>query len=219
MAGRYSTHTKEVVAGIDVGGAKKGFHAVALRGGLYAESFRSREVPEVVAWCHRVGAIAVGVDAPCRWSSTGWPRPAELALMAAGIHCFPTPTLDKAKTHRTNFFGWMLRGAALFEALEETHALLQEARVKRGQRVCFETFPHAIAHGLTGAVQPAKEKRVTRPRLLREAGIDLPGNPGIDFIDAALCALTAQRLLERRVRLYGEAATGFIVSPTNDAGE
>lgn len=204
---------EQIVAGIDVGGEKKGFHAVALRGDCFEESYRSREVTDLVAWCHRVGARVVGVDAPCRWSLTGGPRPAEQALMAAGIHCFPTPTLEKAKQHRTNFFGWMLRGAALFEGLEETHGLLQHDRVKRGQQVCFETFPHAIAHGLTGVVQPAKDKRVTRPRLLREAGIELPGKPGIDFIDAALCALTAQRLVEGRVRLYGESVTGFIVAP------
>ena len=35
----------------------------------------------------------------------------------------------------------------------------------------------------------------------------------IDMVDAALCALTAQHLLNRTFKTYGDAAEGFIVVP------
>jgi hypothetical protein len=36
--------------GIDVGGIRKGFHAVALRGGAYAGQMASREVQALAHW-------------------------------------------------------------------------------------------------------------------------------------------------------------------------
>jgi predicted nuclease with RNAse H fold len=74
-----------IVAGVDVGGARKGFHAVALRDGVYLDKFAARDAVAVADWCRTVGARVIGVDAPCRWSLTGRARPAERALMAEGI--------------------------------------------------------------------------------------------------------------------------------------
>ena len=79
------------VVGIDVGGVRKGFHAVALRDGVYAGQLATGDVQELAHWCRSVvGASVIAIDAPCRWSSDGRARPCERALMQQGIFCFET---------------------------------------------------------------------------------------------------------------------------------
>jgi len=46
-----SRHPRQTVVGIDVGGAKKGFHAVALENGAYLDRKKSSSVSELVEWC------------------------------------------------------------------------------------------------------------------------------------------------------------------------
>ena len=77
--------------GIDVGGVRKGFHAVALRDGVYAGQLGTGDVQELADWCRSVvGASVIAIDAPCRWSSDGRARPCERELMRQGICCFET---------------------------------------------------------------------------------------------------------------------------------
>ena len=79
------------VVGIDVGGVRKGFHAVALRDGVYAGQLATGDVQELAHWCRSVvGASVIAIDAPCRWSSDGRARPCERELMRQGIFCFET---------------------------------------------------------------------------------------------------------------------------------
>ena len=79
------------VVGIDVGGVRKGFHAVALRDGVYTGQLATGDVQELAHWCRSVvGASVIAIDAPCRWSSDGRARPCERALMQQGIFCFAT---------------------------------------------------------------------------------------------------------------------------------
>ena len=79
------------VVGIDVGGVRKGFHAVALRDGVYAGQLATGDVQESAHWCRSVvGASVIAIDAPCRWSSDGRARPCERELMRQGIFCFAT---------------------------------------------------------------------------------------------------------------------------------
>ncbi len=62
-----ASRSSPVVVGIDVGGRKKGFHAVALAGGRYRNRLATREVAELVAWCvETLRATVIAVDAPCR---------------------------------------------------------------------------------------------------------------------------------------------------------
>ena len=204
---------REVVAGIDVGGAKKGFHAVALRGVDILDSFASTDPRAIAAWCHRLGARAVGVDAPSAWSTDGRARPAERALMLAGIRCFASPTRAAALAHPTNWYGWMLAGEALYRALSSHYALLDDRVDPPAQPFVFETFPQAVACAMAGRHVSAKDKARERRRILREAGIDVAPLTNIDLVDAALCALAASHAVAGRVRLYGEAASGFIAVP------
>ena len=79
------------VVGIDVGGVRKGFHAVALRDGVYTGQLATGDVQELAHWCRSVvGASVIAIDAPCRWSSDGRARPCERELMRQGIFCFAT---------------------------------------------------------------------------------------------------------------------------------
>lgn len=202
-----------VVAGVDVGGEKKGFHAVALQDGRYLDQIESREVAKIAQWCRRLGAQFIGVDAPCRWSLTGRARPADRLLMGKGVWCFSTPSEKAAQDHPKQHFRWMQNGADLFAALEPSHPLFFGEEKFGSSPACFETFPHAVACALAGKVVSAKEKRNDRLRLVREAGVEFPAQPKIDFIDAALCAVTADYFSRGEIVKVGEPGTGFIVVP------
>jgi len=171
----------------------------------------------VAAWCVRLGARAVGVDAPSAWSTDGRARPAERALMRAGIHCFASPTRAAALAHPTNWYGWMLAGEALYHELcgkPGSHFARLVGRAEPPvQPFVFETFPQAVACAMAGAHVSARDKARERRRILREAGIDVVRLANIDLVDAALCALAASHAAAGRVRLYGEAGSGFIAVP------
>lgn len=209
-----ATHAPLITIGIDVGGSRKGFHAVALTDGAYTAQLHIRDEQELVHWCReRIGASVIAIDAPCRWSTTGSMRPCERKLIEQGIFCFATPSLEQAEQHPSNYYGWMLRGAALVQALETSHPLLNSLPCT-DQHSCFETFPHAITWHLHGGNAQARQKRPQRLALLQQAGIDTTALTSIDRIDAALCALAAHHLASGRpCQVYGEPDTGLIVVP------
>jgi predicted nuclease with RNAse H fold len=202
----------EVVAGIDVGGKAKGFHAVALAHGKYFAQMSSCDPGEVAAWCNRVGARAVGIDAPIDWSKSGGARCAERELAASKIRCFSTPSERAAKSHPGDYFGWMLNGAALYKRIENHYRRFDGAGSAR-LPVCFETFPHAVACALAGKVISARNKAVVRRALLSDAGVDTDSLRSIDAVDAALCALAAVYFFRNEYETYGDRVEGFIVVP------
>lgn len=133
--------------------------------------------------------------------------------MQKRIWCFSTPTREQAVGHRTNHFGWMLRGEALFRALEDEFPLCRELPAA-GRKCCFETYPHAITWHLRGGNADASQKRKQRRALLEQAGIDLTKLTNIDLIDAALCALTAYHIARGETCVsFGEPNTGLIIVP------
>jgi predicted nuclease with RNAse H fold len=200
-----------VVVGIDVGGPRKGYHGVALRDGHYWDQKESSSALVMVEWCQQVGARAVGVDAPCRWSATGRARPAERALAAAKIHAFATPS--RAAAEARPFYHWMVNGAELYRLLEKYYRLF-DGGAEANSSVCFETFPQAVACALAGKIVSAKQKTTIRRQLLRCVGIDTEPLRNIDTVDAALCAFTAHAFLCGAHETYGDAVEGFIVVPS-----
>jgi hypothetical protein len=54
-----------VRVGIDVGGVRKGFHAVALREEGWLDTFATLDAEAMARWCRDVDAWAIGIDAPC----------------------------------------------------------------------------------------------------------------------------------------------------------
>ncbi len=196
-----------------MGGERKGFHAVALRDGAYAAQLVSRDVEELAHWCRSgMAAVVIAIDAPCRWSADGRSRPCERQLNAAGIRCFASPSRAIARSHPSNYYGWMLQGEALYAALEPSHPLLR-ALPCQGP-VCFETFPHAISWQLLGGCARAADKRQQRRALLQRFAVAVEALTSIDLIDAALCALAAHVVASGAAcRVFGQADSGLIVVP------
>ena len=60
--------SQKITIGIDVGGIKKGFHAVANRDGLYFAQLHSINPDEIAAWVLSHNPIAVAIDAPSMFS-------------------------------------------------------------------------------------------------------------------------------------------------------
>ena len=79
--------TKHRVVGIDVGGSRKGFHAVALEDGVFLARRQTSCVAELTGWCRDgIDARLVAIDAPCRWRASDGTRPAERQLLAQGMN-------------------------------------------------------------------------------------------------------------------------------------
>lgn len=203
-----STHRARVFAGIDVGGLKKGFHAVALRRRHVLDTFRSTKPEAVAAWCREVGAHVVGVDAPCGWSRDRGSRACERELAADGIRCFSTPT--RARAGANPFYSWVRNGEALYAALASRHPLFDGT--KRSGPVCFETFPHGVVCALAGRVVAAHPKG-RRRQVLSDWGLDVSTLGTIDEIDAALCAVSAAAFGAGPMKTYGTAGEGMLLLP------
>ncbi len=207
---RWQETTLDTVVGIDVGGVGKGFHGVALHGNGRLTLHAVREAQAAAAWCRALEARVVAIDAPCQWSLTGSARAAEKALAALGIRTFATPRRAQAQGHP--FYGWMLQGERLYEALRGSWRLF-DGHAGPAFPLCCETFPHGVACALAGGIVPGKHKARLRRALLQAAGIDVSRLSCIDFVDAALCALAARALLLGDYQAHGDAREGFIVLP------
>jgi len=183
------------VVGIDVGGAKKGYHAVAFTNGKYVGHTTSGNVETITSWAKEQGAQVVAVDAPCTWSKEGKSRPCETELRGRGIKCFSTPNaqvMDRLEAEGTSgqkaFYGWMKQGEKMYDQLKKSGFPLLRIDPVAGESFCFETFPHAIAHALLKPKVTGREKRAQRSWLLDDRKTHFPKGLGIDFIDAAVCA-------------------------------
>jgi len=198
-----------LVAGVDVGGPAKGFHAVAIsRRGVVAKT-ASRSAAVIASWCKEQGATVVAVDAPCRWRTGTQARLAEREMAQVRITSFSTPTEVRARGHA--FFTWMFAGMEMFQALASNHPLyLGQAN---RSAVAIESFPQAVACALAGQIVSAKEKNRVRRALLAQAGIDETGLSNIDEVDATLCAIAAQTFVHGSFQSYGDITGGFIITP------
>lgn len=208
MMDSLENHT--VVAGVDVGGVRKGFHFVVLRGKKILEAGACHDPRILTARLGASAARAVAVDAPSGWSDGGGSREAERQLARRKMPCHPTPTRETAQTRAFN--RWTLNGERLFQALAEAFPLFSGRPT--GAPACFETFPHAIACRLSGKIVPAADKNRIRRGLLRALGIDLDPLTRIDLVDAALCALAAQAFLSGRIEVLGNRIEGYIIIPS-----
>lgn len=202
------------VAGIDVGGPEKGFHAVGLGRGA-PRVFSSTSASQIAKWCEDFGAVAVGVDAPCGWSTSGMGRPCERELMAEQISSFLTPTFEIASSNPAGFYGWMLTGAQLYKELARRWTMYSG----NGEResVLFETYPYAVERAFLANPKRQNPKTAERRWLLARLGVNTASLSNGDYIDAALCALTAAYFLCGHTKDYGDAASGLIVVPVPTA--
>lgn len=204
------TRDSIVVAGIDVGGLRKGFHGVALCDGTVFQIKTSTNAETIRDWCLEVNAQVVGVDAPCHWSSMGRSRFAEQDIKArTGISTFSTPGIAVGGTHP--FYEWVRNGQALYRLLGKSHSLFNGD--SGTARLCVETFPQTVACALAGRYLPARKKCTNRRAVLEKWGVETRMLKNIDFIDAALCAVAALYLHNGKFDRYGDARDGYIVVP------
>jgi predicted nuclease with RNAse H fold len=199
------------VVGIDVGGKRKGFHAVALIGGQFVHRKTDLDPTHIVAWCLQQKAKVIAIDAPCHWSLTGSSRRAERCLAVKGIRCFATPKRTRAEA--VNFYQWMLNGEMLYQELAAHYTLFDGKRI--ADPICFETFPHAIVCAMAERVVSSERKAEVRRAVLQSRSYDTRNLPNIDFIDAALCAVTAEEFRKGCYQCYGDCDEGYIVVPKN----
>ncbi len=189
------------VIGIDVGGARKGFHAVRLRPNHQLDPYQHTDPQKIVDWICREEVAAIAIDAPCGWSQTGGSREAERTLQMDGRHlpCFCTPTRERALT--STFYQWVFNGEALYHAC------------RQAQLSPLETYPHGIAPLLLGPT-PTGSKTEQRRQALHHAHLPTSSLTSIDLLDAALCTLTAHASLTQQTQSFGNPAEGHIVLPS-----
>jgi predicted nuclease with RNAse H fold len=203
----------QTVVGVDVGGERKGFHAVSLSDNSF-EVTQSLNPCDIAEWCVRRQARTIAVDAPCGWSSESRSRlcERELAIEEVKINCFATPTRDRASAHTKGFYGWVFNGEKLYAALRKAGFPLFCDEL-RSDRRCIETFPHAVFCALMGRVTAVKHKKRQRSDLLHKLGYDTAPLRNVDYVDAALCALAARSFQDEQVLKFGDYREGVIMLP------
>lgn len=202
--------------GIDVGGLRSGYHAVALHSDSSPTRFATRDPLEMADWCRSLNASVIAVDAPCLWAVEGKSRLAERQIYAHKIHSYYTPTADIAVGR--GFYDWVRNGMRLYSELTKIYPLYNTAAPASAPCV-FETFPHAVTCALMGRVVSAKNKRGDRELILANAGINFSTRVSQDTLDAALCALTARHYAQGSVTAYGEDSSGWIIVPASSTGQ
>lgn len=204
---------RPTVVGIDVGGQRKGFHAVALQDGTFVSKITSTAHDIIVTWCLDHKAKVVAVDAPCRWSQGGSSRLAEQELKMLGkkMHCYATPI--RARALVSDFYKWVFNGEELYRQLVAQYPLFEGQWTER--QMSIETFPHAVVCAMAGQVVSAKPKATVRRKALQQRGYDVSTLSNVDFVDAALCAVAAYEFRNNNYQLYGNSHEGFIVVPAS----
>lgn len=219
-------------AGIDVGGARKGFHAVILTGDdVQTGHFHGDNAAARTArWVLAARPSVIGVDAPSRFAAArdARSRACERALRVGGVRvpCFMTPARDRAAG--SPFFDWVFAGESLYAEIvlgggrpfagPAAPVSRATAREREVHPEVIETFPYGIVCALAGAVTPARPKVAQRRSALAAAGITPTNLTSIDLIDAALCAVAARCHAAGATTAFGDATDGWIVLPISCAG-
>ncbi len=203
----------KITVGIDVGGIKKGFHAVVNHAGQYHDHFQSTNPDAVVAWALSQKPSVIAIDAPSMFSQNGRSRKAERDLVDNGMRCFYTPTRDLAK--ESHFYDWVFNGELIYKKLE--------LPIFMGDKInspcVIETFPHAIQLSLWArhgqSCPEGSKSSIRRKTLALHAKYETKKLTSIDLIDAALCAVSADYFVNEQFSAYGCSEEGFIVIPNN----
>jgi predicted nuclease with RNAse H fold len=197
--------------GIDVGGVKKGFHAVANKGRQYLGKLHSTD-PEVIAtWALNHQPSVIAIDAPCMFSEHGRSRKPERDLVENGMRCFYTPSRDLAAKSR--FYDWVFNAERLYQKIGLPIFMGNQTTTP----CIIETFPHAIQMSLwkndSSLAPEGSKSTVRRTTLVQKADYNISHLSNIDFIDAALCAVSADYFDSHQFNAYGCANEGFIILP------
>lgn len=171
-----------VVAGIDVAGAKRGFHAVLFETGS-ARFYEARHWSSVEEVVENLAAVAglrvVAIDCPPRAYRSGpTVRQAERELHQNGIR----PQWTRAPGEEAQ--AWMLNGEALWRRLAE----------RLPGVTLIESFPTAVAKLNPIGAAPSMPLDLIKGDLFKHR---------VDVLDACLCAWTAARYLTGDAKVAG----------------
>jgi predicted nuclease with RNAse H fold len=184
-------------AGVDVRGARKGFHSVVLDPqGVVAGPENHRDASEVVVWLEQMRPSVVAADSPRSAAPQGASSRAgerRLNREVCGIRWTPDrDTLDEGSP----YYDWIRRGLELYAALEDSPQCRWEV---------IEVFPTASWTVWAGPRGARRRAAWTRAAL---DGLALPGLPkrrlNQDDRDAIAAALTARLHAEGRCRAFDE---------------
>jgi predicted nuclease with RNAse H fold len=169
-----------VWAGVDVGGRRKGFHlALVDADRLRAGPARVSTVTEAVRWLKWRSPALVAVDSPRLPAPDGArsrPEERELARSICNIRYTP----ESARLARNRYYEWIVRGLALYAALEEAGL------------PAIECFPTASFTRWAGPRGRQTRSVWTREALAQTGLLGVPTPLGQDGRDAVAAALTAR---------------------------
>ena len=192
------------VIGIDVGGKRKGFHAVLLSSQSIQAVFEHTDPVQLVAWSLSHQPAVVAIDAPCGWSTSSGSRQSERSLAHQGkrIPCFCTPT--RARAAQSRFYDWVFNGEQLYQAFQ------------RQSITPIETYPYGVSEIILQRSPLPAKKQARRQEALAKMGLLNPCLTSIDFRDAALAALTADAFKKDKTHAFGNDLEGKIHLPTEN---
>jgi predicted nuclease with RNAse H fold len=183
-------------AGVDVGGKKKGFHAVVIDdGGVVAGPQNIEKANEVVMWLERFAPVVVAVDSPsCAAPAGERSRAGERALASAVCGIRWTPDAE-ALAAGGAYFEWIRNGLELYACLATTTTRWE----------IIEVFP--TASFTVWGEKRGQTRRARWSRLILE-GLALGGLPSRrlnqDDRDAIAAALTARFHDGGETQTFGE---------------
>ena len=79
----------------------------------------------------------------------------------------------------------------------------------------YETYPYGITEMILN-FKGDDSKIERRKKAIKKLGLTLTEHENIDFIDAALCSLTAHAKLTNEVVCFGNKKEGYILLPKED---
>ena len=183
-------------AGVDVGGRRKGFHAVVIdERAVVAGPRRLVSAPEAAAWLAGVDPVLTGIDSPIEAAPDGSPWrfcERELARSVCRIRWTPSPA---ALAGNPRYYGWVLNGLALYELL-----------AARGLGV-LECFPTASWTRWAGKRPPTTSRAAWTCDALSKLGLENPpARTNQDERDAIAAAVTARLHTAGLTEMFGEIA-------------
>ncbi len=182
-----------ICAGVDVGGARKGFHAAIVEGKrVIAGPKHLRCPPDVVAWLADWKPRLVAVDSPRRPARQGQrSRDCERTFTAAKI-CGIRYTPDERAVRSNPYYEWVVNGFLLYEALMQHGIKTIE---------CFPTASWTCWFGQRGT----RRRTIWSRQALSALGLaGVRSRLNQDDRDAIAAALTASDHLAQRTQCFGD---------------
>ncbi len=184
-------------AGVDVG-ASKGFDIAAIdRKRLLAPPRRIVSVKGVIDYLGELRPEVVAVDSPRSPAPMGRrSRAGERDLVEAGVCGIRYTPDEKALRDNEAYYGWILNGLRLYEALGNSQSLAATTLI--------ECFPTASWSRLGGPRGKDTRARWSRRVLESQRLLELPARMNQDARDAIGAAITAKLHSEGRTERFGE---------------